>query len=510
MLKKMQAFYPIYFAAFPLLAFYLGNKREVQWSAMVIPLLFLLASFLILWFFVKMIVKNHHQTNLIVLVLLLYFFSYGYLTQKIPLFNWHYAGFLIYTCFFVLIFFVLRHWRKRPELAIFFTIVGIYVVGFSLINIVAYEIQRRTVTFSNDDVFKTVLTPVKKNNSPDIYYIILDRYANSRILERQYGFDNKDFLDFLRQKGFYLAEQAAANYPKTHLSLASSLNLDYLDEFAKKVGSENSDYTPAFKLVENNKVAQFLKLSGYRYFYFGDWWGPTTVSKLADRNFNLYANSNEFSRKFLQTTILTQILGSYYKGNRWFGFFQDRIYENTNYKFAQIEQIAKVKGPKFVFAHMLFPHYPYIFNRQCQRVDDQRKASEEAKYLEQLQCVNIKIKKALTVILKNSKSPPIIILQSDEGPFQTEEMNRDGEKIDWTQVSDQAVERHMAILNAYFLPGVDLTKLSPTITPVNTFRLIFNHYFDAKLPLLPEKSYFIPALDRPYQYIEITEKLKNL
>jgi hypothetical protein len=42
------------------------------------------------------------------------------------------------------------------------------------------------------------------------------------------------------------------------------------------------------------------------------------------------------------------------------------------------------------------------------------------------------------------------------------------------------------ILNAYFLPGVSHRHLYPSITPVNSFRLVFNLYFHAGLPLLPD------------------------
>jgi hypothetical protein len=45
------------------------------------------------------------------------------------------------------------------------------------------------------------------------------------------------------------------------------------------------------------------------------------------------------------------------------------------------------------------------------------------------------------------------------------------------------------ILNAYYLPGINKDILYPTISPVNSFRIVFNQYFGAKLPLLPDRSY---------------------
>ena len=63
---------------------------------------------------------------------------------------------------------------------------------------------------------------LKKNDSqtlPTVYYIILDGYARQDVLQEKYQIDNTPFIDFLKQKGFYVAEQATSNYKSTALSL---------------------------------------------------------------------------------------------------------------------------------------------------------------------------------------------------------------------------------------------------------------------------------------------------
>jgi len=70
-------------------------------------------------------------------------------------------------------------------------------------------------------------------------------------------------------------------------------------------------------------------------------------------------------------------------------------------------------------------------------------------------------------LIANSKVHPIIIIQGDHGT-----------KLD-----------HFPILNAYYLPGAGKEKLYPTISPVNSFRLIFDTYFGAHYDLLPDVSY---------------------
>ena len=47
------------------------------------------------------------------------------------------------------------------------------------------------------------------------------------------------------------------------------------------------------------------------------------------------------------------------------------------------------------------------------------------------------------------------------------------------------------ILNAYYLPDIDIGILYPHITPVNSFRVVFNQYFGTDFELLKDKNYFI-------------------
>lgn len=495
-------FYPFYFAVFPIIAFYTSNKKELTLDSIYLPIIVFVSATALVWYLLKLVFKVKDDAKIIISLFLVYFFSYQHFSQFTK-------TFFLYSFVFILITYVFFRIKQKKNIHIILSILGSYLLIYNFVQVVPYEIKR---ILSRPKITSTKITTsraIKKEDLPDIYYLIFDRYASFSTLSDYYGFDNSEFYNFLLNQGFYVATESVANYPRTHLSLGSSLNLDYLDDLADKFAKENSDYTPIFDLVQNNKLASFLKKQGYFYIYAGDWWGPTQVSKQANKNINLYAGSSEFLRKFLETTILKPLIGEYYKGNQLFGFFQDRIYENTNYKFEKLNNIADEKSPKFVFAHMLLPHHPYLFDKNCKRVDDKRDMPEKEKYLEQLTCANSKIKKLIEAIFTRSKKPPIIIIQSDEGPYKIDEMNLDGERTDWTKVSDEALKTHMRILNAYYLPGFDYKKLYPSITPVNSFRLIFNYYFGANLKNLPDKSYFIPNIDSPYNYFEITDMLRS-
>jgi hypothetical protein len=90
-----------------------------------------------------------------------------------------------------------------------------------------------------------------------------------------------------------------------------------------------------------------------------------------------------------------------------------------------------------------------------------------------LMYVNYRILQVVESILEESSEPPIIIIQGDHGPKRNMSSNF----------------ARLANLNAYYLPEGGAARLYPSITPVNTFRLIFDYYFGADLPLLPDESY---------------------
>ncbi|HLA97216.1 MAG TPA: hypothetical protein VJL34_02095, partial [Anaerolineales bacterium] len=109
--------------------------------------------------------------------------------------------------------------------------------------------------------------------------------------------------------------------------------------------------------------------------------------------------------------------------------------------------------------------------------------------------VNRRLEETIDALLANSETPPVIILQSDHGP---------GSRLDWSSPGKTCLWERTAILNAYYLPGSGSDQLYPSISPVNSFRVILNAVFGTDLPLLPDNTYFTShLLER--QVIDITE-----
>ena len=339
---------------------------------------------------------------------------------------------------------------------------------------------------------------------PDIYYIVLDGYAGADVLERFYQHDNAGFLWQLRQRGFYVARKSRANYARTHLSMASSLNSIYLDPVAMLLGRDGESHAASHWLIKNHWAGRFLRSKGYRYAQIYTNWAGTESSDIADMGFAYVPRwmGSEFAFLLLGTTPLHRLrpdLGGFHQ----FGF-------------RAIAEVADVPGPTFLLAHLLLPHNPFIFDRDGNvRMDvplHLRKNTGVKKalaggragtdYINQLVFLNGKILEVVDEILARSEVRPIIILQGDHGWNQTDYLVRshqEGQRF-------RRISR-LSILNAYLVPGQIGKKLYPEIPPVNTFRLIFSHLFDADLELLPDRSYYSRRV-LPYTWLDVTSEVR--
>ncbi len=168
--------------------------------------------------------------------------------------------------------------------------------------------------------------------------------------------------------------------------------------------------------------------------------------------------------------------------------------------FKRLRELAVLPGPKFVFAHIISPHPPYLFDRKgnLPPLSEMGTLSigdndiwKSPRYIDQLVFINRQVEDVVDRIVSNSKVPPIIIIQGDHGPgcFTLPTLNGPARSLTMEEVSQQCIRSRMGIFNAYYFPGVGKSMLYSTITPVNSFRVVFDAYLGTKLGLLEDKSY---------------------
>ena len=517
-MKRLLSYcHPFLFAIYPVLFLYSYNINEIWSTGEVILLMSITLCFALLLFLLAItILREFEIAALITSFFLFLFYSYGHFTKLIwtvrfSLFNIAIGRNLIAFTLWLIILsfgtvFLLKKRQKLPVYTRFANITGLLLIAISLLNIITYSIRYRMTPGQIEISDGYEIGPFKNQKAlRDIYYIVLDRYASTDILKSVYRYDNSEFIDSLKGMGFYVASESNANYPRTSLSLASSLNMKYINYLCDIVGENSNDAKPLCQLLSNNKLGCIMKSLGYKYIHLGSYHVLTKYCEIADVNLNKFMIP-EFTMTFYKTTILYPI-GE--KLNLFGEYMSPR--SNILYIFKKLTSISDIQEPVFVFAHIMLPHLPYIFNRDGNPLtyNQRNMKSINEMYVDQLIYTNKKVMGLIDTLLMKSALKPILVLQSDEGPFPSwyQEVNDRYKEFKYRQVSSEELRQKMGILNAYYLPDIDTSVLSPSITPVNSFRVILNHYFNAQLPLLPDKNYAIEDEDHPYRMFDVTDRL---
>jgi hypothetical protein len=348
---------------------------------------------------------------------------------------------------------------------------------------------------------KTVSDP------PDVYYIILDACAGTSTLKNYLGYDNSEFLSKLRGKGFYVVPDAFSNYDRTMLSLSGSLNMQYTTSLTVSRKLKMARFTNFARMMQNNCLVRLLKPEGYKFINVksGSW--GTDFIPSADANYG-HEWATDTNVAILALTPMRSI-------DRLIHVVRDSFVNLRMAPDQYLPEIVLSPGPKFVLMHNTLSHPPYVVDRQGNRLDlDFSLRGDRSKnvqpYVDQIKFCEARVLNWIDYIQKHSRRPPVIVIQGDHGPwFQLwgeVTASHDGIEGQGWDNSDYLKER-MRILHAICFPGQNEKGLYPGISPVNTFRVLLNDYFDANLPMLPDKPFILHTEEWPSQLFDVSKPL---
>ena len=503
--------HPLLAAAYPVVFLFAMNASEqVTVAPLWLPLLLAVGASAAVLVVVALVLRDWHLAALITSICVVAFFGYGHawnavaevLDSQWPLIGaWcvaFVAAILVAVRFGTHGRYITRALNLVVSIAV---LLNVWSVAGTMVAVGAVDPP------SGGELSSLELDPPDAT-LPDVYNIVLDRYASSIALQDTYDFDNEPFLTALEQRGFSVARHAHSNYIKTPLSLASSLNIDFLDvPSLQAAATDGRDREPIHRVLRDHLVVpSALKELGYSYVHLGNWWTPSATNVDADRTFR-YKGQDEFSTVLAQTTLLRAFdEPDAAPTDPW---DWDVLREHTHYALDTLDDIPAMPGPKFVFGHLLLPHDPYLIDADGSPMDREEVSAQgqEESYRRYLSYGNERMLQLIDRILAESEDA-IILLQSDEGPF-PERYRADEWAFDWRTATDAELEEKFGILFALRVPGADLEAegLHDGITPVNAFRIIFNARFGTDLPLLPDRTWSHVDLSHFYEFFDITDRL---
>lgn len=513
--------HPFLLSAYAVVALYANNAGEIGPAVMFRPLILCLGLTLGLLVLVKLLTRDWEAAALISSFILLCFFSYGHIYEFLR--NNLFLGInfgrhsILGTLFMVILaaglFFLIRRKSHLRGLTLIINTVTLVLLAFPVFNILRYELRSTRPDRSDPAVENAVMTwqesifaqssqdfsEIDEGKSPDIYVLVLDMYGRQDALLADLDLDNSDFLGKIRDLGFQIADCSRSNYAQTRLSLSSFLNMDYLPDINKDVPIDDV----LERAIKHSLVREQLSAARYEMIAFENGFGFSEIQD-ADQYYAIQpvsffdAQFQPFEAMLVKTTLLRLPIDLHPQSLSTFlstiTFPYSEHVKRVHNALEVLGSLPGKPGQKFIYAHLMIPHPPYIFEKDGSiRMDDRyyREAlnqpiSEEyyqAGYKDNLAYTNAVILPLVKKIIAESKTPPVIILLSDHG---TREQNR------------------MENLIAVYDQGRDLGDFHPSITPVNIFRLIFNEHFGTNYPLLEDRSYYSEYPDR-YLLTEVEE-----
>lgn len=519
-------------ALYPVLALANENISEIELAGVArTGIAVLMVAGFILWGLKTLL--GWQRAAVLSTLLLGFLFGFGHIYELLPF--WPFATVLLVWAlgFVCLGLAALRFkpatlWRVAASLNFF----SVVLILFPSVSLLQYFLTVHPSSSEQQQPAVVVELPAQLEDLPNIYYIVLDGYGRQDVLQNLYGIDNSEFVNQLRQLGFYVSESSYANYNQTLLSLASSMNMNYLQELFPEVPPSARDRGLLARAIADSRVVKELQSHGYRFAAFNSGYAQTQFPdadvyyssalegqrevgwhmQIAGYDLSL----GSFELLFLQTTVLRPFLlaGTFDVPTPSFAVLSKEVLaarRNTEFIFQHLPDIANEDGNFFVFAHILSPHPPFYvgsdgqpFNLTpvCGMCDGSHFDGSAVEYVtgyaNKLRYTNERLLPLLKQLIANSSSPPVIILQSDHGP---------GSQLEWDSAElSNLQERFGIFLAIYFPEGERDNGIPPALTPVNLFPMVLDRLFEYSHERLPDRAFFA-TWDAPFRFTEVSEEL---
>ena len=511
-------FAPFLLSIQPVLQLFLINVAELDFSEIIRSLFAALLFGVVVLGILYLFTRNWVKSSLVASLFIILFFLFGDVADWIvKTFGLGPVRANFFILALVAVIMIVWFWVVRSRIRNTGTL-NLYFNLLSVLFLISSVIQMRNYLIQNGVSLKPAERPIQvavvqsTNPRPDIYYIILDAYGRNDVLQTIYDFDDSGFLNALRAKGFYIADGASSNYIQTMLSLSSSLNMNYIQSL-KADGTDIENRGDLISILENSKVRNVLAQNGYKTVSFRNEYKATFP------NADIYYDDSEkglmypvtaFESILIDHTLarVLTVLPAFHKALIEMPYDTHRHYILSS--FSMLQETPTLDGDYFIYAHIIAPHPPFVFDEKGvplphnepfkladanHFIKDHSRKAYITGYRQQMQYINTLVLETVDEILAKSKTPPVIIIQGDHGP---------GAYLHWGSLEKTLPGERFSILNAYYFPDQDYSRLYPSISPINSFRVLLDKYFGGNYELLPDRHYYSPW-GYPFDFTEVKD-----
>ena len=511
-------FHVLLISSYPVLQLFGSNVEEVPLEHVISPLFITIGIGVIVWALAWLVFRSLSRSAIVssIMVPSLMFFKpiHDLMTDLNPLLGRRDVFVGLSVLFYVGCLFCLRSLASSATERLtrglnVFAITIVFLAVFPIIRFYAWDPRAG----SNPSVeipqrFGIESWSCQVGYCPDIYYLVLDGYGRGDALQAAYDIQNEPFLSALRADGFLVARRSSSNYSTTQGSLQSALNMDYWH------APQNG--TTSFS-IDVNVVVRVLRELGYDYILVPSGIPTTSSSPLADVTVDVGTTQSELTAPALERSALGAVVQSSRQtldGMLSGGVVQSldgalQWQRHIRNSFQALGDIPSRDGPKFVFAHIVSPHPPYVFDSNGDLPLDSRMTDlsdvegkniwDSPRFAGQLNHLNQLVLELVKRIQAAATNPPIILIHGDHGTY------RFGSEPDSREnPTDQLLAERMSIILAVLSPPEIAEQFYDGMTLVNVFRALFRGLFGAPLPLLDDRNYW-NYVDPPQDVTDVVQ-----
>jgi hypothetical protein len=333
---------------------------------------------------------------------------------------------------------------------------------------------------------------------PNVYWIVLDGYPRRDILQEFFDFDNAPFVDRLKGRNFSVYDRALASFPETAFSISSTLSLGF-----PVAGDPPRMPSPAElqrTVRGQNVVVNTFRAMGYRYVHFQNGYDDLTACPLEGalcirgnaQSSGSAIEFDEFNIALLSKTPVMDAIATFTDADRTAAesiFMRGAVHELTD----RLSQLPE-RGPFLLYAHVLAPHPPIRFKRDCSvraAAPDllDWNSTEKAAFIDQLICVNDETVTLLDKVIEKDPQA-IIVLQSDHGTAFRGQFKKPFGGWDLADLKER-----FGALNALRMPDVCSDDTQGSVDLVNTFARVLNCVSGSHLPDKAARRFVVSHAD---------------
>lgn len=253
--------------------------------------------------------------------------------------------------------------------------------------------------------------PVAVSPGPNVYVVLLDGYPRADSLQEYFEFDNRPFLEALEDRGFNVATRSTGLYESSIQVLPTMLQMRPLrDLLGEEWDGSDAQHRLLWHYLNASPVMAGYGAAGYK-----THWIVSPAPALDMRSADVVVESPWFSSfewHLVDRGVLRAVvpLRAMYRASILDAF---RYLE---------ESVGS--SPRFVFAHILSPHDPYVFTadggpaewcgEECANHVGPPNPTLADRFIGQLRFINTRVLEALDHVIEKDPDA-IVIVMSDHG-----------------------------------------------------------------------------------------------